>query len=232
MVDLSGRRCVVVGSGAAVERRAEGLLAAGAIVEIISPVELSSSLRVDLDGTNLIWQQREYRYGDLTNAWLVIAASSDSLVNDTVQREAKACGILVYAMDRPGRGNVQMPVCIQRGDLRFWISTGGVSPALVRRLRAEISARYGPSYAILVRLLREARAYLQANEPNTRRRQELLQELVSSDWEMVCRRGLRTARAELKLWLKKKQQASPVSPLKEDLNSGNDDRGNTDYGGR
>lgn len=219
MVDLSGRRCVIVGSGAVVERRAQHLLAAGAIVEIISPVGLSSQLKTELTGSNLIWHQREYRYGDLAEAWLAVAASHDALINDTVQREAKACGILVYVVDRPGRGNVQMPVCIQRGDLRFWISTGGISPALVRRLRAELSARYGPSYAVLVRLLREARIFLQANEPNARRRQELLQELVTPEWESICRRGLRTARAELKLWLQKKQQTPTIPMLTEDPDS-------------
>src|SRR5881392_610399 len=79
MLDLTGRRVVVVGGGRVALRRAQALLAAGALVHVIAP-------QVDpaLAGPEVTVSRREYRDGDLAGTWLAHAATGDAAVNARV----------------------------------------------------------------------------------------------------------------------------------------------------
>jgi precorrin-2 dehydrogenase/sirohydrochlorin ferrochelatase len=49
---------------------------------------------------------------------------------------------------------------VRRGDITIAISTAGKSPALARKIRAELENSFGPEYATLVRLVNEVRSDL------------------------------------------------------------------------
>ncbi len=84
---LQGRPVVVVGGGEVAQRRVPGLLAAGARVTVVSPW-----LRPALEGLvslgEVTWHARDYRTGDLAEAWYALAATDDPGVNADVAREA------------------------------------------------------------------------------------------------------------------------------------------------
>ena len=84
-VDLTGRRCVIVGGGAIAQRRAAVLSRFGAAVTVIAPTWTGGVPEVE-------WQARPYAPGDLRGAFLAVAATDDRQVNRQVGEEARRLG--------------------------------------------------------------------------------------------------------------------------------------------
>ena len=93
-LDLSGRSAVVVGGGAVGLRRAKILSRFGAAVTVVSP-----RLAEPAEGLRHI--PRAYREGDLTGAFLVVAAADDPGVNAAAGREARRAGAFFNRSDCP-----------------------------------------------------------------------------------------------------------------------------------
>ena len=170
-VDLSGRRCAVIGGGSVAERKVGGLLACGARVKVVSP-KLTGTLRKWAEGEKIEHVPRGYREGDIKGFFLVVAASSDGDVNGRVWEEASAMGIPANVADRPDRCSFFIPSVVRRGLLTLAVSTGGASPALARRLRMDLEKRVGPEYVDLLNVLERLRAEVLAKvkDPAARRR--------------------------------------------------------------
>jgi len=151
-LDLEARPCVVVGGGRVAERKVLGLLSCKAQVSVISPV-LTEELQLQHADGNILWIDREYRQGDLAQAFLVIAATDDEETQKQVYEEAAANNLLLNVADVPQRCNFILPATARRGDLTISVSTAGKSPALARKIRLELEKRYGPEYRVLVDIL-------------------------------------------------------------------------------
>lgn len=158
-LNLSGRRCVVVGGGEVASRKAWNLFQAGAEVVVISP-----ELNTELESIAAELHRRAYREGDLDGAYLVFAATDVREVNAAVAREARERGIMVNVADEPSEGNFSLPSILRRGRLQVAVSTGGASPALARSIRRELEGVFGPEWADLVRRVGEARKSGKADE--------------------------------------------------------------------
>jgi precorrin-2 dehydrogenase len=158
-LNITGRRCVVVGGGAVAWRKVNMLLEHGAQVEVISPQmclglgELAASCAVKLT-------HREYKSGDLKGAFIVVAATNDSQTNERVAEEAKEQGTLINVVDVPKLSNFIVPSSLRRGDLTVAVSTSGKSPALARKIVSELAEDLGEEYSILTSLVSEVRSEL------------------------------------------------------------------------
>lgn len=161
-------------------RKVEGLLAADAPVKVISPV-CSPELQAMSDVGAVTFIQRPYQNGDLEGAFLVIAATDDPVVNQTVWAEAVERGCLVNVVDDPQHSSFILPAVVQRGEMSIAISTGGGSPALARRLRERIEGFVGPEYGVLTELLAELRPELIAGFPAGQARLQAALRIVDSD---------------------------------------------------
>lgn len=149
-LDLRGRRCLVAGGGAVARRKALGLLAAGAEILVVAPQvgDLPAGIAVE---------RRAVQPTDLDGAALAVCATGDRLVNATLAAEARRRGVWVNVVDDPASGDFTVPATLRRGALQVAVSTGGASPALAARLRAELEERFEPAYESLVALLGELR---------------------------------------------------------------------------
>jgi precorrin-2 dehydrogenase / sirohydrochlorin ferrochelatase len=147
-LDLSGRRCVVVGGGEVANRKARKLLQARARVVVISP-----EIGAELESVAVEVHRRPYREGDLDGAYLAFAAADSREANAAVAREAKERGIPVNVADRPSDGDFALPATLRRGGLQVAVSTGGASPTLARKVKDELEGIFGPEWAGLVREL-------------------------------------------------------------------------------
>ena len=151
-LDLSERRCVVVGGGEVANRKARKLLQARAEIVVISP-----EVRPELESVASEIRRRPYEDGDLEGTYLAFAATDDREVNAAVAREAKERGIPVNVADRPLEGDFALPSTLRRGRLQLAVSTGGASPTLARNIKSELEEVFGPEWAGVVEELHAAR---------------------------------------------------------------------------
>jgi siroheme synthase-like protein len=158
-LDLRGRRCVVVGGGSVAERKVRALLEHDGSITVISPT-LSPGLR-ELAGKGAIQtEEREYRTGDLTEAFLAIAAADEAAVNVAVAAEGRERHALVNVVDDPDNSDFVVPSLVRRGDISVAISTAGKSPALARKLRTILEAGLPDEYASILEVVSDARQEL------------------------------------------------------------------------
>jgi precorrin-2 dehydrogenase/sirohydrochlorin ferrochelatase len=188
MVDLTGKRCLVVGGGAVAERKVASLVECGAKVGVVSPkatarlTALASSGRIRL-------RRRPVRAADLTGAFLVVAATDDPRVNREVAERVRNAGGLVNVADDPAACSFLVPSVIRRGDLTVAISTGGGSPALARKLRQRLEQTVGPEYEAFVAALRLLRERARRAIADPKDRQAIYRRAVESDLFEAAARG-------------------------------------------
>lgn len=153
---LQGRKCVVVGAGDVGERKIDALLESGAEVVVIGP-DATPDVRAWARDGRIAWTDREYMAGDLDGAFLAIAATDDREVNRRIAEEASARRVLLNVVDDPELCMFTALALLKRGDLTVAISTNGKSPAMARKVREELEARFPENYGDLVTAAAEAR---------------------------------------------------------------------------
>ncbi len=151
-MDVSGRRCVVVGGGGVASRKARGLLESGARVVVVSP-----EVTPEIEDMDVTVERRPYAPGDLAGCTLAFAATDSREVNAAVVREAEEHGIPVNVADRPAEGDFALPSVLRRGGLQVAVSTGGASPTLARRIRDAMEPSFAAEWESVVEKFRVAR---------------------------------------------------------------------------
>ncbi|GAA1701468.1 uroporphyrinogen-III C-methyltransferase [Kribbella yunnanensis] len=145
---LTGRRVVVVGGGGVAQRRLPRLLESGAVIDLISP-SITPTIEGLLANPSLTWIERGYTNGDLENAWYVVVATDDAVVNDEVSREAEERRIFCVRSDDRSRATAWTPASGQHDNVTIGVLGGGdhrrsaaVRDAILEGLRTgELGAR-------------------------------------------------------------------------------------------
>ncbi|MFD1957650.1 bifunctional precorrin-2 dehydrogenase/sirohydrochlorin ferrochelatase [Paenibacillus thailandensis] len=174
MLQLRGKRCVVVGGGSVAERKVAGLLEAGAdSVTVVSPALTERLERLAAAG-EIGYVRKRYAEPDINGAALVIAATDDPQVNGRVAADAGRAGIWVATADDAARGDFINPAVVRRGDLMIAVSAAGASPSLAVRIKRELEEKYGPEYAGYTRRLGELRKLALEKVADESRRRDVL----------------------------------------------------------
>jgi precorrin-2 dehydrogenase len=176
-LDLTGRKCLVVGGGRVGLEKARGLLECGAEVTVVAP-EVAPEL---LDLPVELMQERYARL-HLDDVWLAIAATPDREINRCVKEDADRLGIFCNVADDPELCSLILPAVHRVDPIAVAVSTGGASPALAQRLRREIARIVRPEHARLARELRELRPWAKENLPTYEARKAYFEGLVSRGW--------------------------------------------------
>lgn len=158
-LNVRGRKCVVIGGGQVALRKVRTLLEHGANVEVISP-ELCAGLGQLADKDSIHVLNRVYQEGDLTGAFITIAATDDSSVNQQVIGEARRKAVMINVVDDADNSDFIAPSYLQRGDITIAVSTAGRSPALARKIRTVLEKEFTDEYASLAQLVSEVRDQL------------------------------------------------------------------------
>ena len=158
-LDLTGKRCVVIGGGEVAERKVQGLIESDAKVTVISP-EATEYIHRSSEAGSLAWEPREYREGDLAGAFLAIAATDRRAVNEAIAAEATKEKVVLNVVDDPPLCTFIAPSVVRRGVVTLAVSTGGASPALARKLRESLEDNEVLDYADLAGVLSSARKEL------------------------------------------------------------------------
>jgi precorrin-2 dehydrogenase/sirohydrochlorin ferrochelatase len=158
-LEMTDRRCLVIGGGAVAERKIAALLEAGAEVTVISP-DVTEAISRWSKNDSIQFHARRYQRGDINGHQLVFVATDDGSVNAQVHQDGKNQGVWVNAADDPEHCDFILPSVLRRGDLTVAVSSGGNSPALARTIREELESYFTQEYEQLAGLAAEARVEL------------------------------------------------------------------------
>jgi siroheme synthase-like protein len=181
LLELAGRRCVVIGELPIREGKVEALLAGGATdVLVVSngPEDRLEGLEL-LDG--VLIARRAWTTADLAGAFLVIAHDPDPAERERLSTAARGAGALVNVVDDIPACDWAMPSIVRRGELLIAIGTGGASPALSKKLRVKLENEYGPEWAEVLRVLREVREETLPLLPDIRERSQRWRDALDPD---------------------------------------------------
>jgi siroheme synthase-like protein len=163
ILDLHDVPVLVVGGGRIGARKAEGLVAAGAVVRLVAR-EVSEY--VAATGVAEV-RERAFEVADLDDMRLVVTATGDAVVDAEVSAVARARGIWTNAADQPIDCEFILPAVARVGRVTVAVSTDGASPALARELRNLLAVLLTDDLAQLAEQLATERAAIRAQGEST-----------------------------------------------------------------
>jgi precorrin-2 dehydrogenase / sirohydrochlorin ferrochelatase len=161
-LDLTGRRCLVVGSGAMADEKVDGLRAAGADVVAVA----------------------HYEPELLDDVWLVVVA--DPAQGDRVAADAAERRVFCNVADVPELCSFILPALHRRGPITVAVSTAGASPALAQWLRDRFAAQIGFEHEQLAGELRRLRPWAKRNLGTYEERRDYFRGLVTKALGAAC----------------------------------------------
>lgn len=154
---LDGRPVLVIGGGDIALRKSVLLAEAGALITLVAP-EIEPEVRAFVEARGGSCRVERYAADHLAGHCLVIAATDDDEVNETVSHDAQALGLPVNAVDAPKLCTVIFPAIVDRSPLVIAISSGGDAPVLARLVRAKLESWIPATYGQLAQLAQRFRA--------------------------------------------------------------------------
>jgi precorrin-2 dehydrogenase/sirohydrochlorin ferrochelatase len=179
-LDITDRKCVVVGGGDVAERKVGRLLDFGASVVVVGKT-LTPGLETMKKEGRINHIEADYDNAFLDDAFLVIGATDRDDVNADISRDGREKGILVNIVDDPDKCDFVLPSLLKQGDLLIAISTGGKSPALAKKLREEMEQLFGTEYQTLLEVMGQLREKLVVEGRSSDENRRLFESVVHSD---------------------------------------------------
>ena len=158
-IDVRGRNCLVIGGGPLGEEKVVKLLECNAKVIVIAPEVTPAVEKLAAEG-QVEWLMREYRTGDLAQAFIAIASTDDDDTDRQISAEAEERNVLLNVVDVTHLCTFIAPSVARRGEVTVATSTGGASPALARTFREKLESSRILEFADLAPILARGRAEL------------------------------------------------------------------------
>lgn len=176
-LNLSGRKCLVIGGGNIAFRKIRQLLKAGGKVTVVSP-ELCQEIKTMLDEKKIRYIKSGFQPDQIAGMTLVIAATDNDEVNRQVSEVSQKHNIPVNVVDNPGLCTFIMPSIVDREPVQIAISTGGASPVLARLLRARLETMIPASFGKLAELMGKSREKVRKRFPVMRERRRFWEHIL------------------------------------------------------
>lgn len=174
MLNVSDRRCLIVGGGFVARRRAAKLSKAGAIVTVVAP-DIEPGLA---SMSAITCHHRPFEPADAADADFVVVATDEPDVNEAVARAARAAGAWVNRADRSEAGDMVVPVSRNRGPMTVAVSTNGSSAELARTICEQMIQSVSADEIRLLQLAGDMRAKAQSMQLHRDVRKRLLHAIV------------------------------------------------------
>ena len=136
-LDVSGRRCVILGGGPEATDKARRLVRAGAAVQVIAEV-VEEPLEAMAAAGELGWAARGWIPVDLRGAYLVYVTPEARDRADEAHQLALAGGAQICTIDVPDQCTFANPAVVDVGGLRIALSSGGTVPALLKKMKLDL----------------------------------------------------------------------------------------------
>lgn len=158
-MDLDGQQLLVVGGGAFAFDKIRTLRDSGATVVVVAP-KINAGIRALIEGRQIVWKRRRFRFTDPRNCRLVIVAVGDDGAAMHIRAWCRRWRVLVNVVDSPGACDVIIPSVARCGPATIAVFTGGTTPAGARFLREEIERTLSPRLGEILQSAGKARATL------------------------------------------------------------------------
>lgn len=136
-LDVCEKKCVILGGGFEATDKAKRLLAAGAYVQVIAE-QVDDTIVEAAQQQHLSWAARSFELGDLDGAALVIVTPDEHDRHHELLPMAEARTFLLCVIDVPEHCSFAHPAVLSVADLNIALSSGGRTPALLRRIREDL----------------------------------------------------------------------------------------------
>jgi precorrin-2 dehydrogenase/sirohydrochlorin ferrochelatase len=188
LIDLQGRRVLVVGGGVVAQRKVESLVEAGAAVVLVSP-GVTAAIR-DLAKHNRVEiRERAFSASDPDGMELVISATDDPELQRRVAAAARSKRVWINTVDQPELCDFIVPAVVRRGDVLVAISTSGKSPALAAALRGKVDDFVTENVARAAWVLGAIRGEVHEQFQDSGKRKRIFEQIIDSgilDWIGEC----------------------------------------------
>jgi precorrin-2 dehydrogenase len=151
-LDLTGRRCLVVGR---------------------SPSKVRA---LEASGADVVVAER-YEPRLLDGVWLVVVVDREQ--GERVFADATARRVFCNVEDVPELCTFILPALHRRGDITVAVSTGGASPALAQWLRDRFASQVGFEHEQLARELRRIRPWVKRSFSSYEERRDFFRDAVA-----------------------------------------------------
>ncbi len=141
-IDLSDKKCLIIGGGNVAYRKVKVLLEHNAHITLIS-VDVCDKIKAYGDRINIL--HKSFELSDLDGYFYVISATDDVALNKEVSEYCLKNNILINVVDDEKKCNFIFPAVLQRGDIVVGVSTSGSSPTMAGHIRDMID-KIMPSY--------------------------------------------------------------------------------------
>ena len=179
MLNVRGRRAIVIGGDRVAAEKATALVACGAQVSVLSQ-RFCDELVALAEQQQLVLHPQAYQPGDLAGAFVVIAATHDPQLIQAIWTETQERGQLVNIVDVPEYCSFILPSILRREQLTIAVSTEGASPSLAKRIRQQLEELFPPAYGTYIHLAAVARTYLRQNAISYDERDDFFSDFFTS----------------------------------------------------
>ena len=133
-LNLKNKFALVAGGGEVSECKVKGLLKTGARIMVVSP-QVTPVLRRLAKQRKIKWVKRPVKHSDIAGANIMIAATSDQLVNKKVSLWAKQRRILVNVVDQTHLSGFISPAVLRTERAVVAVYTNGKDPIFSKDLK-------------------------------------------------------------------------------------------------
>ena len=164
-------------------RRASALNKSGAIVSLL----MDDPSAAALPQTRIIdWSVEQWTDNktlpsiDLSNYWLVFAASDNATLNEAIARECEIANVFCHIEKNAKTSSFLLPAIVDRSPLLIAISSGGAAPTLARTLKTRLESLIPSAYAGLAQLVASNHLRVKESIPGASERAAFWHRLLSS----------------------------------------------------
>ena len=157
-IDVTGKKCLVVGGGKVASRKLIPILSTNMIVTLISPDIIDEIHQASNEHKNLKIIKRKFNSEDIEDQFLIVAATNDTKINKEIAKISKEKNILINMAEDSISGNTLIPSVVDRDPIKIAVSSGAASPILTRLVKTKLETVIPYSFSKLAEFMMEYRS--------------------------------------------------------------------------
>lgn len=187
-ISLKMRSCLVVGGGKVALRKIDTLLDYGSDITVIAP-EPHEKIEYYAGKGLLKLKKRAYKSSEAESFGIVISASNNHKINETVYDDCAKAGVPVNVVDNPRLCDFIFPAVVRRDCLTVAVSTDGKAPFLSGHLRLILENMFNESrWERIAGLASSFRKNVHKRWPdNAEKRGNCFGRFLDTDWQEILK---------------------------------------------